>query len=159
MDIKVIEGIYTGKGFKIGIVLSRFNSSLSDRLLEGALDCLLRHEVEKDNIFVLKVPGAFEIPIALEKLAQTNKFDGLIALGCLIRGATPHFDFIASQTTRGISQVSLKYSLPITYGLITADTLDQAIERAGAKAGNKGFEAALALLELLNAFNLVNLIL
>jgi len=155
MDIKVIEGIYTGKGFKIGIVLSRFNSSLSDRLLEGALDCLLRHEVEKDNILVLKVPGAFEIPIALEKLAQTNKFDGLIALGCLIRGATPHFDFIASQTTRGISQVSLKYSLPITYGLITADTLDQAIERAGAKAGNKGFEAALALLELLNAFNLV----
>ncbi len=152
MNIKTIEGIYTGKGFKIGIVVSRFNSSLSDRLLEGALDCLLRHEVEKDNIVVVKVPGAFEIPITLEKLAQTNKFDGLIALGCLIRGATPHFDFIASQTTRGISQVSLKYSLPITYGLITADTLDQAIERAGTKAGNKGFEAALALLELLNTF-------
>ncbi|HIC87184.1 MAG TPA: 6,7-dimethyl-8-ribityllumazine synthase [Aquificae bacterium] len=155
MNIKTIEGIYTGKDFKIGIVVSRFNSALSDRLLEGALDCLLRHEVEKENILVLKVPGAFEIPIALDKLAQTNKFDGLIALGCLIRGATPHFDFIASQTTRGISQVSLKYSLPITYGLITADTLDQAIERAGAKSGNKGFEAALALLELLNAFDIV----
>jgi len=155
MNIKTIEGIYTGKDFKIGIVVSRFNSALSDRLLEGALDCLLRHEVEKENILVLKVPGAFEIPIALDKLAQTNKFDGLIALGCLIRGATPHFDFIASQTTRGISQVSLKYSLPITYGLITADTLDQAIERAGTKSGNKGFEAALALLELLNAFDIV----
>ena len=152
MGIKIIEGIYTGKRFKIGIVVSRFNSSLSDRLLEGALDCLLRHEVEKDNIVVVKIPGAFEIPIALEKLAQTSKFDGLIALGCLIRGATPHFDLIASQTTRGISQVSLKYSLPITYGLITADTLDQAIERAGTKAGNKGFEAALALSELLNTF-------
>ena len=149
-NINIIEGKFLGEKYKIAIVLSRFNSTLSERLLEGALDCLLRHNVRKENITVVKVPGAFEIPITLEKLAQAKKFDGLIALGCLIRGATPHFDFIASQATKGILEVSLKYSIPITYGLITADTLEQALERAGTKAGNKGFEAALALLELLN---------
>ncbi|MCK5809145.1 6,7-dimethyl-8-ribityllumazine synthase [bacterium] len=142
-------GQLNAKGMKFAIVVSRFNSFLSDSLLKGALDCLERHQAAE--VEIVRVPGAYELPFAAKKVIEGNRtYNALICLGTIIRGATPHFDFIAAETTKGIAQVSLDSGLYISYGLITADTIEQAIERAGTKAGNKGFDAALAAIEMAN---------
>lgn len=152
--MKYIEGSFSAKGKKIAIIVSRFNSFISDKLLEGALDAIIRNDGSKDNISVYKVPGAFEIPILLPKLIEKD-FDGILCLGAIIRGATPHFDFIAQETTKGIANIAQKAKMPISYGVLTTDTIDQAIERSGTKMGNKGFDAALALLEMISLFEAI----
>jgi len=148
-----IEGKLQGAGRKFGIVVSRFNDFISKRLLEGALDCLVRHNVADNDIDVMWVPGAFEIPLAALKMAESGKYNAVIALGAVIRGATPHFDFIASEVTKGIATAAIKTGLPVIYGVITPDTLEQAIERAGTKSGNKGAEAAMSALEMADLFS------
>jgi len=149
MKTNIIEGELSGKGKKFAIILSRFNSFLSESLLAGALDCLERHEAGGVDVF--KVPGSFEIPFMAKKIALTGKYDAVICLGVLIQGDTPHFHYIAAETTKGIAQVSLETGVYCALGVLTADTLEQAIERAGTKGGNKGFDAALAALEMVNA--------
>ena len=147
--MKVLEGfLHRGENFKFGIVASRFNSAIVDRLVEGAIDCLTRHGVREENIVLVKVPGAWEIPLAAKKLAKREDIDAVIALGAVIRGATPHFEYVAAEVSKGLANVSLEVEKPITFGIITADTLEQAIERAGTKMGNKGWEAAIAALEM-----------
>lgn len=145
---------YTGKldasGLKIALVVSRFNDLITERLLQGALDTLRRSGAREDDLTVVRVPGSFEIPVAAQRLAETGKFDAIVCLGTLIRGQTPHFDYLATQVTRGIGEVALKYSLPVSYGVITADTVEQAMNRAGIKHGNKGVEAALGAVEMAN---------
>ncbi|NOZ60524.1 MAG: 6,7-dimethyl-8-ribityllumazine synthase [Calditrichaeota bacterium] len=145
---KIIEGKFIGKDKKIGIVVSRFNEFISKKLLEGALDCLSRHQTNDNDIDIAWVPGSFEIPLAAQKMAQSKKYDAVICLGALIRGATPHFNYIAAEVTKGIAQVNLQTGVPTVYGVITADTIEQAIERAGTKAGNKGWDAAMTALEM-----------
>ncbi len=152
--MKVLEGfLHKGEKFKFGIVASRFNSAIVDRLVEGAIDCLTRHGVSEENITLVKVPGAWEIPLAAKKLAKRKDIDAVIALGAVIRGATPHFEYVAAEVSKGLANVSLEVEKPITFGIITADTLEQAIERAGTKMGNKGWEAALAALEMVEVLN------
>ena len=152
--MKVLEGfLHKGEKFKFGIVASRFNSAIVDRLVEGAIDCLTRHGVSGENITLVKVPGAWEIPLAAKKLAKRKDIDAVIALGAVIRGATPHFEYVAAEVSKGLANVSLEVEKPITFGIITADTLEQAIERAGTKMGNKGWEAALAALEMVEVMN------
>lgn len=146
---KVYEGKLLGQGLRMGIVISRFNEFITSRLLSGAYDALERHGVAQEDIDVAWVPGAFEIPAAASKMAGKG-YDAVICLGAVIRGGTPHFDYIAAEVTKGVAQVSLAAGLPVVYGLITADTLEQAIERAGTKAGNKGFDAAVTALEMAN---------
>jgi 6,7-dimethyl-8-ribityllumazine synthase len=150
--MKELNGQLAAKGKKFGIVLARFNDVISSRLLTGALDCLQRHDADEDNIELVRVPGAFEIPVAAAALAASGRFDAIICLGTVIRGATPHFNFIAAEVTKGIAQVSLNHNLPLSYGVITADTQEQALERAGSKAGNKGWDAALSAIEMANLF-------
>ncbi len=152
--MKVKEGKLSSKGLKIAIVISRFNNFFSERLLEGAIDAIKRTGGSEDNITVYKVPGSFEIPLLLKKLVEKkNKpFDGILTLGVIIRGETPHFDYIAAETTKGIANVGINSPVPITYGIITADTIDQATDRAGTKMGNKGFESAMALIEMINLY-------
>jgi len=147
---KQFEGMLLGKGLKFGMVVSRFNEFITKKLLEGAQDALLRHGVNKEDIEVAWVPGSFEIPLIAKKLAQTKKYDAVICLGAVIRGGTPHFDYIAAEVTKGIASVGLDTGLPVIYGVVITDTLEQAIERAGTKAGNKGFEAAVGAIELAN---------
>lgn len=147
---KLYEGVLIGKGLKIALVVSRFNEFVTNKLMEGAEDALLRHEVSQEDIDVAWVPGAFEIPMIALTLAQTKKYDAVICLGAVIRGATPHFEYVASEVTKGIAQVGLSTGVPVTYGLITSDTLEQAIERAGTKSGNKGFDAAVSAIEMAN---------
>ena len=147
---KLFEGVLLGEGLKIGVVISRFNEFITSKLLEGTKDALLRHGVNQDNIDVAWVPGAFEIPLVARNLAQSKRYDAVICLGAVIRGATPHFEYIAAEVTKGIAKVGLDTGLPISYGIITADTLEQAIERAGTKAGNKGFDAAVDTIEMVN---------
>ena len=147
---KHFEGMLIGKGLKFGLVISRFNEFFSKKLLEGAQDALLRHSVNQEDIEIAWVPGSFEIPLIALKLAQTKRYDAVICLGAVIRGDTPHFEYIAAEVTKGIAKVSLDAGLPVIYGVITADTLEQAIERAGTKAGNKGFEAAMDAIEMAN---------
>lgn len=142
------EGMLDARDLKIAIIVARFNSFITERLVEGALDTIRRHGGNTDEIDIIKVPGCFEIPVAADKVASTKKYDAVICLGALIRGATPHFDYISAECTKGIAQLSLNYHIPMAYGVITADTLDQAIDRAGTKAGNKGSEAALAAIEM-----------
>ena len=149
-DIKSLDGDLVVRGARFGIVLARFNSFIGERLLDGALDALVRHGAERSHIEVARVPGAFEMPLALKHLAATKKYDGLIALGCVIRGETPHFEYVAGEATRGITQVGQQFDVPVGFGLLTVDTIDQAIARAGAKAGNKGADAALAVIEMVN---------
>ncbi|MGC8790250.1 MAG: 6,7-dimethyl-8-ribityllumazine synthase [Desulfurella sp.] len=149
-----VEGLLSAKNKKIAIIVSRFNSFISDKLLEGAIDAILREGGSKDNLTIYKVPGAFEIPILLSKIVEKD-FDGILCLGAIIRGATPHFDFIAQETTKGIAQIAQKAKMPISYGVLTTDTIDQAIERAGTKMGNKGFDAAMSLLEMINLFEAI----
>jgi 6,7-dimethyl-8-ribityllumazine synthase len=146
----LFEGTLLGKGLKFGVVISRFNEFITSKLLGGAKDALIRHGVKEDDIDVAWVPGSFEIPLVAKKLAQTGKYDAIICLGAVIRGATPHFEYIASEAAKGIARVGLDTGLPISFGIITADTLEQAIERAGTKQGNKGFDAAVDAIEMAN---------
>ncbi len=150
----IYHGDLVSQDKKYAIVVSRFNEFITSKLLDGAHDALVRHNVDDNNISVFWVPGAFEIPIVTQKLASAKKFDAIICLGALIRGNTPHFDYISSEVTKGIAQVSLQFNVPITYGLITSDTLEQAIERAGTKSGNKGVDAAMSAIELANLFDI-----
>lgn len=149
---RIIEGKLDAKGLKVGIVVSRFNSFICERLLEGATDALLRHNADDGDIDVVRVPGAFEIPLVAKKLATSGRYDGVICLGAVIRGATPHFDYVCSEVSKGVASVSLDTDIPIAFGVITTDTIEQAIERAGSKAGNKGAEAAMVVIEMLNLF-------
>lgn len=147
---KSFEGMLLGKGLKFGIVVSRFNEFIARKLLEGANDALVRHGVTEVDIEVAWVPGSFEIPLVAKKLAQSGKYNGVICLGVVIRGGTPHFEYIAAEVTKGIAIVNLETGVPVSYGIITADTLEQAIERAGVKEGNKGFDAAMGAIEMAN---------
>ncbi|HHI98067.1 MAG TPA: 6,7-dimethyl-8-ribityllumazine synthase [Thermodesulfatator atlanticus] len=150
MAYQVLEGEFRGEGLRFGIVVGRFNSLISKKLLEGALDALSRHGVALDQVAVAWVPGSFEIPLVAKKMAASQKYDAVICLGAIIRGATPHFDYVAAEASKGIAQVMLETEVPISFGVLTCDTIEQAIERAGTKAGNKGFEAAMAALEMAN---------
>ena len=147
---KQFEGMLLGKGLRFGLIVSRFNEFFSKKLLEGAQDALNRHGVNDGDIEVAWVPGSFEIPLAAMKMAQSKKYDAVICLGAVIRGGTPHFDYISAEVTKGIAKVGLDTGLPVIYGVITTDTLEQAIERSGTKAGNKGFEAAVNAIEMVN---------
>ena len=151
----VFEGKLDGSGLRVGIVVSRFNNLITERLLEGALDRLRRSNVADDSIDVCRVPGAFEVPKATKVMADTGRYDGVIALSAVIRGATPHFEYVASEVSKGLARVNLDASIPVTFGVITADTIDQAIERAGTKAGNKGSQAAESLIEMVNVLRAV----
>ena len=147
---KVYEGKLDGSGLRIGIVASRFNDLITARLLDGALDRLRRSNVPEKSTDVCWVPGAFEVPRAVKEMAATGRYDGVIALAAVIRGATPHFDYVASEISKGIARLSLDADVPVTFGVITADTIEQAVERAGTKAGNKGADAAEGLIEMIN---------
>lgn len=147
---KVFEGQLNSKGLKIALVLSRFNEFMSGKLLDGALDALHRTGASDDDLAVFKVPGAFEIPQVAAMLAAAGTYDGIICLGVLIRGATPHFDYLAAEAAKGVAQTALKHGVPISFGVLTTDTLEQAIERAGSKSGNKGFDAAMSVIEMVN---------
>jgi len=149
---KFIEGKLNAEGLRVGIVVGRFNSFIGERLLEGALDALIRHGADDSQITVARVPGAFEIPLAAQKMAKTGRYDVLICLGAVIRGSTPHFDYVASEVSKGIAHVSLETGVPVAFGVLTVDTIEQAIERAGTKAGNKGFDAAMTVIEIANLF-------
>jgi 6,7-dimethyl-8-ribityllumazine synthase len=146
--VRVIEGKLWGEGYRFGIVVSRFNGFITERLLEGALDGLLRHGVRDLDIDVLKVPGSFEIPVATRRLATLNRYHAMICLGAVIRGATPHFDYIAAEVAKGVAGVALETGVPCAFGILTTDTIEQAIERAGTKMGNKGWEAAVSAVEM-----------
>ncbi|MDD4309027.1 MAG: 6,7-dimethyl-8-ribityllumazine synthase [Candidatus Cloacimonetes bacterium] len=148
--MRVIEGKLVSRGFRIALVVSRFNEFIGSKLLDGAIDCLLRHEVRSEDIRVIWVPGAFEIPLIAQEAAVNPDIDAVICLGAVIRGATPHFEYVSAEVTKGIAQVSLSTRKPVIYGVLTTDSVEQAIERAGTKAGNKGFNAAAAALEMLN---------
>lgn len=147
-----IQGILTAKNKRFAIIISRFNEFISGKLLEGALDCLYRHQADEKNVKTYWIPGAFEMPVTAQKIADTKKFDSIICLGAIIRGATPHFDYVASVAAKGIANVSLKTQVPISFGILTTDTIEQAIERAGTKAGNKGWDAALSAIEMADLF-------
>lgn len=147
---KFIEGKLNAQGLRFGIVVGRFNSFIGERLLEGALDALIRHGADDAQITVLRVPGAFEIPLAAKKMAASNNYDAVICLGAVIRGSTPHFDYVASEVSKGVAHVSLDSGLPVIFGVLTTDTIEQAVERAGTKAGNKGFDAAVTAIETAN---------
>ncbi len=147
---KSYEGHLIGTGLKVGIVLGRFNEFITSKLLGGAEDALIRHGVEKENIEVLWVPGAFEIPLAAKKMANTKKYDAIITLGAVIRGATPHFDYVSAEVSKGVASVSLQSDVPVIFGVLTTDSIEQAIERAGTKAGNKGWEAGVTAIEMAN---------
>jgi len=153
---KVFQGMLLGEGLKFSVVVSRFNEFVTRKLLDGAQDGLLRHGVKEGDIDIAWVPGAFEIPLITSKLARTNKYDAIICLGAVIRGETPHYEYIATEVTKGIAKIGLETGLPITYGIITADSLEQAIERAGTKAGNKGFDAAVDAIEMANLLKSVS---
>ncbi len=146
--MQTIEGQLSASGFSFGIVVSRFNSLITGQLLEGALDCLRRHGAGEQQITVIRCPGSFEIPQVALYAAQTGSYDALICLGCVIRGETPHFDYIASEVTKGVAQVAMQGGVPVSFGVLTTDNLQQALERAGSKAGNKGWDAALSAIEL-----------
>ncbi|MFV1956536.1 MAG: 6,7-dimethyl-8-ribityllumazine synthase [bacterium] len=147
---RTIEGKLDATGLKVAVVASRFNDFITGKLIEGALDCLVRHGAEEAGISVYRVPGSFELPLTAQKIARSGEVDAIVCLGALIRGQTPHFDYIASEVTKGIAQITLESGLPVTFGVIMADSLEQAIDRAGAKTGNKGFEAAASAIEMAN---------
>lgn len=147
---KVIEGNLDASKLKFGVIVSRFNDLISKGLLNGALDCLKRHGAKEESIEVVMSPGSFEIPLIAKKLASSGKYNAIICLGAVIRGATPHFEYVAAEATKGIAKVSLETEVPVSFGILTTDTFEQALERAGAKPGNKGFDAALSAIELAN---------
>jgi 6,7-dimethyl-8-ribityllumazine synthase len=148
--MNTIEGNLTAQGMKVGLVVGRFNSFIVDHLVNGAIDTIVRHGGDVDNIVKVMVPGAFEIPLAVQKMAQSGKYDAIIALGAVIRGGTPHFDYVAGECVKGIGQVQLNTGVPVAFGVLTVDSIEQAIERAGTKAGNKGEECTLAAIEMVN---------
>ncbi len=145
-----IEGQLNAEGLKFAIIVGRFNNLITEKLLEGAVDCIIRHGGSEENITVIRVPGSFEIPLTAKKAARSGRYDAVICLGAVIRGATPHFEYVASEVTKGIALVSLETEVPVSYGILTTDTLEQAVERAGTKMGNKGFDAALSAIEMVN---------
>lgn len=151
--IKSIDGDFNAGDAKFCILAGRFNSFIVERLVEGAVDALVRHGTNRENIEIIRVPGAYEMPISAQRIAQTGKYDSIIALGAVIRGSTPHFDFVAGECSKGLAQVSLAADLPIIFGVLTTDTIEQAVERAGTKAGNKGAEAAVTAIEMISLFN------
>jgi len=150
--MKIYKGQIRGKGLRLGIIVSRFNEFVTGKLLEGAMDALIRHEVKGEDIEIAWVPGSFEIPALASRLLKEKKFDALICLGAIIRGETPHFELVSSQVARGISGLALREKIPIIFGIVTADTLEQAIERAGTKAGNRGWDAAISAMEMANLY-------
>jgi len=149
-SVNTISGDFIAQGSRFAIIAGRFNSYIVDHLLAGAIDTLVRHGVEAKSIDVVHTPGAFEIPLAAQRVAASKQYDGIIALGCVIRGATPHFDYVAGECAKGIATVALKFDVPIAFGVLTVDTIEQAVERAGTKAGNKGAEAAMTALEMVS---------
>lgn len=151
-DIKTIEGDFTGTRGKFALVVGRWNSFVVEHLLEGAIDALRRHGVKDAQLTIVRAPGAFEIPLVCQRVAKQGGFDAIIALGAVIRGGTPHFEYVAGECTKGIAQVSLEHGIPITFGVLTVDSIEQAVERSGTKAGNKGAEAAMSALEMVSLF-------
>ncbi|SFU46940.1 6,7-dimethyl-8-ribityllumazine synthase [Alicyclobacillus macrosporangiidus] len=150
MSVRYLEGHLIGQGLKVGIVVSRFNEFITSKLLSGALDALKRHGTAEEDVTVAWVPGAFEIPFAARKMAESGRYDAVIALGAVIRGATPHFDYVSSEVAKGVAHVALHSGTPTIFGVLTTDTIEQAVERAGTKAGNKGWEAAVSAIEMAN---------
>ncbi len=153
VEIKQYEGMMTVSGARFGVVVGRFNSFVVESLLAGAIDTLKRHGAKEKDIEIVRVPGAFEIPLAAKRMAATKRFDAVIALGAVIRGGTPHFEYVAGECTKGLASVMMEYDIPVAFGVLTVDTIDQAIERAGTKAGNKGVEATLSAIEMVNVLN------
>lgn len=154
--MKTIEGkLHLSGEEKIAVICSRFNHIISDRLVEGAKDAFLRHGGQEENLNLILVPGAFELPFALDKVLSSSDYDGVTCVGAVIRGSTPHFDYVAAEATKGIASVTLKYGTPVTYGLLTTDTIEQAIERAGSKVGNKGFDAMTGLIEMIDLYRAI----
>lgn len=149
---KIIEGKIIAKGMKFGIVASRFNDFISSRLIDGAIDALTRAGADEKDLQVVRVPGAFELPMAAKKMAKSGRYDAVICLGAVIRGATPHFEYISAEATKGIAMVGLETEVPVAFGVLTTDTIEQAIERAGTKAGNKGWDAAMTAIEMVDLF-------
>lgn len=156
MNYNTLEGKLNAESIRVGIVVARFNSFITERLVEGALDCLVRHGAEEKNVTVARVPGSWEIPLIAQKMARSGEFDGVICLGAVIRGSTPHFDYVAAEVSKGVATVSLDTGIPVTFGVLTTDTVDQAVERAGTKAGNKGWDAALGLIEMISLDRLLS---
>jgi len=152
---RTIEGHLTAAGLKTALVVSRFNSFITERLLEGALDALVRHGAEGEAQTVVRVPGAWEIPLVCKRLAESGRYDAVVALGAVIRGSTPHFDMVAAEVSKGVAQASLSSGVPVAFGVLTTDTIEQAIERAGTKAGNKGSEAAMAAIEMVGVLRAI----
>lgn len=150
--VRVYEGIFSAQGGRFCIVASRFNSFIVDQLEAGAIDALVRHGAYPEDIYVVKSPGAFELPMVVQRVAASKKFDAIIAIGAVIRGGTPHFEYVAGECVKGIAHVALQYDIPVSFGVLTVDTIEQAIERAGTKAGNKGAEAALSAIEMVSLF-------
>lgn len=148
----IIEGKLDAKGLRVGLLVSRFNSFVSERLVEGAIDALLRHGGEQEDISVVRVPGAFEIPPTAKQMAESGRYDAIVCLGAVIRGATPHFEYVSAEVSKGVASVAIDSGVPVTFGVLTTDTIEQAIERAGSKAGNKGFDAAMAAIEMANLY-------
>ena len=151
--MKILEGKIVAKNIRVGIVCARFNNFIVGKLLEGAVDGLVRHDLSEDNIEVAWVPGAFEIPVVASKMAKSGKYDAIICLGAVIRGNTSHYDFVCAEVSKGIAQVAMQETMPVMFGILTTDTIEQAIERAGTKAGNKGYECALGAIEMVNLMN------
>ena len=149
-NITTFSGDFSAQNMRIGIVAGRFNDFIVENLIAGAVDCLTRHGADESDIAIARVPGAVEIPLAVQRMAKTGQYDAIIALGAVIRGGTPHFDFVAGECSKGIGQLSLQYDIPVSFGVLTVDTIEQAIERAGTKAGNKGAEAAMGTIEMVN---------
>jgi len=150
--MKTLEGKLTAKNMKIAIVVARFNEFITSKLLSGCIDCLIRHEATDEDLTVAWVPGAFEIPMAAKKLAESGKYDAVICLGAVIRGATPHFDYVCAEASKGIAQVSMQTGVPVAFGVLTTENIQQAVERAGTKAGNKGVDCAMTAMEMVNLF-------
>lgn len=146
----IVEGQLSAEGLRFAIIMSRFNDFICSRLVDGAMDALLRHGADEEEVSLVKVPGAFEIPFAAKRLSQSGRYDAVICLGAVIRGATPHFEYVAAEVSKGVANVALESSVPITFGVLTTDNLEQAIERAGSKSGNKGYQAAMAAIEMVN---------
>ena len=150
--MKTFEGRLVAEGLKVGIIVARFNEFIGSKLLSGAIDGLVRHGMDEEDIEVAWVPGAFEIPVAAQKMAQSKKYDAIICLGAVIKGSTSHYDYVCAEVSKGVASVSLQYGLPVMFGVLTTDNIEQAIERAGTKAGNKGYDCALSAIEMANLF-------
>ena len=155
-DIKTYEGHFAAPGAKFALVVGRFNSFIVESLKEGAIDTLVRHGIKKEDITVIYAPGAFEIPVVVKKVAEQNQYDAIVALGAVIRGGTPHFEYVAGECVKGLGQLALQFGIPVSFGVLTVDTIEQAIERAGTKAGNKGAEAAMGTIEMVNVLRQID---